>query len=190
MNDTLFKLVQRTREEFEEVAGLRVNVSEAAQFFGLDVEMCEQILSKLYQLGFLAMDDERRYRTRQPEQRETLRTTQHWSLTRKRHLRENTQAAFENGCVVSAQFARFRTFVARPARARIGNRRPTNAPDISQQHAGSSVSARCSQTNPDAARKGPSATIRLPTLGLGAPAAWPTHDRGWSTVHFDSHRRA
>ncbi len=58
----LIKLVQRIREEFEEAAGLRVSVGEAARFFGLDVETSEQVLTKLYQLGFLAKDDEGRYR--------------------------------------------------------------------------------------------------------------------------------
>ena len=62
MRDTLIKLVQRIREEFEEAGGLRVSVGEAARFFGLDMETSEQVLTKLYQLGFLAKDDEGRFR--------------------------------------------------------------------------------------------------------------------------------
>ncbi len=64
MKVTLITLVQRIREEFEEAAGLRVSIVEAARFFGLDVETCEQVLTKLYQVGFLAKDDEGRYRRR------------------------------------------------------------------------------------------------------------------------------
>ena len=62
MKDTLIKLVQRIGEEFDEAAGLRVSVSEAARFFGLDVETSEQVLTTLYQVGFLAKDDAGRYR--------------------------------------------------------------------------------------------------------------------------------
>ena len=62
VKDTLIKLVQRIGEEFEEGAGLRVSVGEAARFFGLDVQTCEQVLTTLYQVGFLAKDDEGRYR--------------------------------------------------------------------------------------------------------------------------------
>ena len=61
MKDTLFKLVQRIREEFEEAAGLRVSIAEAARFFGLDMETCEQVLTRLYRVGFLARDHEGRY---------------------------------------------------------------------------------------------------------------------------------
>jgi len=57
----LTKLVQRIREEFEEAAGLRVTVAEAARFFGLDIEVCSKVLSELHQAGFLAKSGDGRY---------------------------------------------------------------------------------------------------------------------------------
>jgi hypothetical protein len=62
VKDGLIKLVQRIGGEFDEAAGLRVSIGEAARFFGLDVETCEQVLTTLFQAGFLAKDDDGRYR--------------------------------------------------------------------------------------------------------------------------------
>jgi hypothetical protein len=58
----LTKLVQRIREEFEEAPGLRVTIDEAARFFGLDEDTCEQVLAHLFAIGFLARGSDRRYR--------------------------------------------------------------------------------------------------------------------------------
>ncbi len=59
---TLLKLTQRIREEFEEAPGLRVTVSEAARFWGLDEPTCEQVLARLFAAGFLSRGSDRRYR--------------------------------------------------------------------------------------------------------------------------------
>jgi hypothetical protein len=58
---SLMKLAQRIREEFEEVPGLRVTVSEAARFWGLDEQTCEQVLAHLFATRFLTRGDDRRY---------------------------------------------------------------------------------------------------------------------------------
>jgi hypothetical protein len=55
------KLVQRIREEFDEAPGLRVSVSEAARFWGLDESTCEQVLAHLFAAGFLSRGNDRRY---------------------------------------------------------------------------------------------------------------------------------
>jgi Fic family protein len=55
-------LVQRIREEFEEVPGLRLTVREAARFWGLDEETCGQVLAQLLATGFLVRDGYGRYR--------------------------------------------------------------------------------------------------------------------------------
>ena len=47
-------LVQRIREEFEEAPGLRITVTEAARFWGLDEATCERVLGQLLAAGFLA----------------------------------------------------------------------------------------------------------------------------------------
>jgi hypothetical protein len=57
----LLKLTQRIREEFEEAPGLRVTVSEAARFWGLDEQTCEQVLVHLFATRFLTRGDDRRY---------------------------------------------------------------------------------------------------------------------------------
>lgn len=57
-------LVQRIREEFEEVPGLRVTVTEASRFWGLDEQLCEQVLAQLLATGFLARGADERYRQR------------------------------------------------------------------------------------------------------------------------------
>jgi hypothetical protein len=58
----LSKLTQRIREEFEEAPGLRVNVSEASRFWGLDEPTCERVLARLLAVGFLTAGGDRRYR--------------------------------------------------------------------------------------------------------------------------------
>ena len=55
------KLVQWIREEFEEFPDLRLTVTEAARFFGLDPVVCERVLLELNVMGFLTMDADRRY---------------------------------------------------------------------------------------------------------------------------------
>ena len=57
----MMKLTQRIREEFEEAPGLRVTVSEAARFWGLDEQTCEQVLAHLFAARFLTRGDDRRY---------------------------------------------------------------------------------------------------------------------------------
>jgi hypothetical protein len=56
-----FKLIQRIREEFEEFPGLRVSVTEAARFWGLDLSTCEAILKELLAIGFLTRGADHRY---------------------------------------------------------------------------------------------------------------------------------
>jgi len=58
----LVNLVQRIREEFEEAPGLRVTVTEAARFWGLDAETCGHVLAQLLASGFLARGGDGRYR--------------------------------------------------------------------------------------------------------------------------------
>ena len=55
-------LVQRIREEFEEVPGLRLTIREAARFWGLDEETCGHVLAQLLAAGFLARGGDGRYR--------------------------------------------------------------------------------------------------------------------------------
>ena len=62
MTTVLVKLLYRIREEFEEAPDLRLNVSEAARFWGLDLATCEEMLSRLLASGFLAKDADQRYR--------------------------------------------------------------------------------------------------------------------------------
>jgi hypothetical protein len=47
------QLTQRIREEFEAAPWLRFTVDEAAQFWGLDLEVCRQVLASLIASGFL-----------------------------------------------------------------------------------------------------------------------------------------
>jgi len=61
MGTAILKLTQRIREEFEETPGLRVTVDEGARFWGLDAQTCEQVLSHLSAMGFLARGNDRRY---------------------------------------------------------------------------------------------------------------------------------
>jgi DNA-binding IclR family transcriptional regulator len=55
------KLVQRIREEFEDAPDLRMTVSEAARFWGLDFATCERVLTELLRTGFLARGADERY---------------------------------------------------------------------------------------------------------------------------------
>jgi hypothetical protein len=57
----LQKLTQHIREEFEEAPGLRLTVSEAARFWGLDLMTCEQVLGRLRAIGFLIAGADARY---------------------------------------------------------------------------------------------------------------------------------
>jgi DNA-binding IclR family transcriptional regulator len=61
---TLFfrKLVQRIREEFDDCPDLRMTVTEAARFWGLDRATCERVLAELLRTGFLARGPDDRYR--------------------------------------------------------------------------------------------------------------------------------
>jgi Fic family protein len=54
-------LAQRIREEFEEAPGLRLNIGEAAKFWGLDEPTCAQVLGHLLATGFLTRGDDGRY---------------------------------------------------------------------------------------------------------------------------------
>jgi hypothetical protein len=53
MNGVSIKLVQRIREEFEEAPWLRFTVDEAAQFWGLDPDVCGEVLARLTAAEFL-----------------------------------------------------------------------------------------------------------------------------------------
>ena len=55
------KLVQRIREEFEDAPNLRMTVSEAARFWGLDFATCERVLTELLRAGFLARGPDERF---------------------------------------------------------------------------------------------------------------------------------
>ena len=57
----IMKLTQRIREEFEEAPGLRVTVSEAARFWGLDEQTCEQVLAHLFATRFLTVGGDQRF---------------------------------------------------------------------------------------------------------------------------------
>jgi hypothetical protein len=58
----LANLAQRIREEFEETPGLRITVSEASRFWGIDELACEQVFARLLATGFLARGVDDRYR--------------------------------------------------------------------------------------------------------------------------------
>ena len=62
MTTVLVKLSYRIREEFEEAPDLRLSVSEAARFWGLDLATCEEVLAQLVTTGFLARGADQRYR--------------------------------------------------------------------------------------------------------------------------------
>jgi hypothetical protein len=62
LTTTTFKLVQRIREEFEEVPGLRITIEQGVRFWALDVETCQFVLTHLHGTGFLAKTVDGRYR--------------------------------------------------------------------------------------------------------------------------------
>ncbi len=55
------KLVQWIREEFEDAPHLRLTTREAAAFLGLDLAVCERVLSQLLRAGFLTRGADNRY---------------------------------------------------------------------------------------------------------------------------------
>ena len=55
------KLVQRIREEFEEMPRLRFTVNEAARFWAIDAVTCESVLMQLAAAGFLARGTDCRF---------------------------------------------------------------------------------------------------------------------------------
>jgi hypothetical protein len=55
------KLVQWIREEFEAAPNLRLTTREAAAFLGLDLDICERVLSQLFRAGFLAQGPDGRF---------------------------------------------------------------------------------------------------------------------------------
>jgi len=61
---TAGKLVQRIREEFEEMPGLQVTVDEGVRFWALDTETCSHVLEHLYDAGFLVKTGDGRYHMR------------------------------------------------------------------------------------------------------------------------------
>jgi hypothetical protein len=62
LTTTTFKLVQRIREEFEEVPGLRITIDQGVRFWALEVEMCQFVLTHLHETGFLVKTGDGRYR--------------------------------------------------------------------------------------------------------------------------------
>jgi DNA-binding IclR family transcriptional regulator len=58
----LVKLAQRIMEEFEEAPGLRITLSEASRFWGLDETTTARVLARLLASGFLATGGDQRYR--------------------------------------------------------------------------------------------------------------------------------
>jgi len=63
MKDPFRKLVQRIREEFEEIPGLRLTVREASRFWALDETTCGLVLAELETSGFLALGRDNRFQT-------------------------------------------------------------------------------------------------------------------------------
>jgi hypothetical protein len=61
MKQPYLKLVQRIREEFEDIPGLRLTTVEASRFWALDEQMCEQVLEELAVSGFLAQGADHRF---------------------------------------------------------------------------------------------------------------------------------
>jgi Fic family protein len=61
MQNPYRKLVQRLREEFEEIPGLRLTVREASRFWALDEVTCGRVLADLMAQGFLARNVDGRF---------------------------------------------------------------------------------------------------------------------------------
>ena len=53
--------MQWIREEFEAAPGLRLTTREAAAFLGLDLDICERVLSQLLNLGALTQGPDGRF---------------------------------------------------------------------------------------------------------------------------------
>ncbi|HEY2643688.1 MAG TPA: hypothetical protein VGI56_08050 [Galbitalea sp.] len=64
MTVTTTKLVQRIREEFEEVPGLQLTVDQGMRFWAIDAATCECVLGRLHEMGFLVKTHDGRYRQR------------------------------------------------------------------------------------------------------------------------------
>jgi hypothetical protein len=58
---TFRKLVQRIREEFENLPNLHLTAFEASRFWGLDLCTCQQVLAELLAAGSVALDGDQRY---------------------------------------------------------------------------------------------------------------------------------
>jgi alkylation response protein AidB-like acyl-CoA dehydrogenase len=67
VDPVLTKLAQLIREEFEDAPALRLTVSEASRFWGLDEKTCRQIFTRLMATGFLARGVDERYGRRPTE---------------------------------------------------------------------------------------------------------------------------
>ena len=63
MQAVIVKLAQRIGEEFEDAPDLRLTLSEASRFWGLDEETCAQVLTHLVATGFLVQGVDARYYT-------------------------------------------------------------------------------------------------------------------------------
>lgn len=61
MTTSLRKLVQRIREEFEDLPNLHLTAIEAARFWGLDLVTCQQVLAELLASGSVTLDGDQRY---------------------------------------------------------------------------------------------------------------------------------
>ena len=62
MKTSLFrKLVQRIREEFEDLPNLHLTAIEASRFWGLDLVTCQQVLAELLAAGSVTLDGSQRY---------------------------------------------------------------------------------------------------------------------------------
>ena len=62
MKTSLFrKLVQRIREEFEDLPNLHLTAIEASRFWGLARVTCQRVLSELLASGSVTLDGSQRY---------------------------------------------------------------------------------------------------------------------------------
>ena len=55
------KMVQRIREEFDEIPGLRLTAREASCFWAIDEATCELVFAELALQGFLAQGVDDRF---------------------------------------------------------------------------------------------------------------------------------
>jgi len=56
------KLIQRIRDEYEEMPGLDLSLEQAARLWALDLETCQHVLARLHDLKFLVRTADGRYR--------------------------------------------------------------------------------------------------------------------------------